>query len=177
MKAMTNLDSILKSRSITLPTKVHIVKVTVSPVVMYGCELDHKEGWTPKNLCFQTVMLEKILESPLDSKEIKLVNPKGNQLWTFIGRTDAEAEAPKLWPPNAKSWLIGKELGAGKDWGQAEDGIVGWDHLLNRHEFEQTLGESEGQGSLECCSPWYHRVGYNLVIKQQQQNYLILEHI
>ena len=103
-------------------------------------------------------MLEKILESPLDSKEVKPVNPKGNQLWIFIGRTDAEA--PKLWPPNVKSWLIGKDPGAGKDWGQAEDGL-----------------ESEGQGSLECCSPWYHRVGHNLVTKQQQKNRLILEHI
>ena len=95
-KAMTNLDSILKSRDITLPTKVHLVKAMVFPVVMYGCELDYKESWEPKNWCFWTLVLEKTLESHLDSKEIQLVHPKGNQSWIFIGRTDAEAEAPIL---------------------------------------------------------------------------------
>ena len=102
-KAMTNLDSILKSRDITLPTKVCIVKATVFPVVMYKCE-----SWTVKKTecwCFQTVVLEETLDSPLDCKEIKPVNPKGNQLWLFIGRTDAEAEAPILRPPDAKSWF------------------------------------------------------------------------
>ena len=90
---MTNLDSILKSRDITLPTKVHLVKAMVFPVVTYGCELDYNKSWAPKNWCFSTVVLEKTLESPLDSKEIQLVNPKGNQPWIFIGRTDAEAES------------------------------------------------------------------------------------
>ena len=104
-------------------------------------------------------MLEKTLESPLECKEVKLVNPKGNQLWIFIGRTGAEAEAPILWPPDEKSWLTGKDPGAGKDWGQeekgaAEDEMVGWHHWLNAHEFEQALGDSEGQGSLACCSSW-----------------------
>ena len=110
---MTNLDSISKNRDITLPTKVLIVKA------VYG-ELDHKEVWVPKNWCFQIVGLEKTLESPLDCKEIQLVNPKGNQSWIFIGRTDTEVEAPIIWPPDVKSWLIGKNRDAGKDWGQKE---------------------------------------------------------
>ena len=156
---MTNLDSILKSRDIILPTKLCLVKAMVFPVVMCGCELDLKESWVPKNRCFQTVMLEKTLESPLDYKEIKPVNLKGNQSWIFTGRTDAEAEAPVLWPPDAKSQPIGKDPDAGKDWGQEEKGMtedemVGWHHRLNGHEFEQALGDSEGQGSLACCSTW-----------------------
>ena len=118
-------------------------------------ELDHKEGWMSKNWCFWTVVLEQTLESPLDSKEIKPFNPKGNQSWIFIGRTDAEAEALILWPPDAKSWLILKDPDAGKDWGQkkgaTEDEMTGWHHWLNGHEFEQTLGDTEGQGSLACC--------------------------
>jgi len=122
-------------------------------------ELDHKEGWALKNQCFWTEVLEKTLESPLDSKEIKLINPKGNQSWIFIGRSDAETEAPTLWPPDVKSWLIGKVPDAGKDWGQKEkrtieDKMVGWHHLLNGHEFEQTPWASERQGSLACCRPW-----------------------
>ena len=105
-KAMTNLDNILKSRDIILLTKVHIVKVLIFLVVMYTCEnWTVKEGWAPKTWCFQTVVLDKTLESPLDCKEIKIVNPKKNQPWIFIGRTDAEAEAPVLWPPDAKSRL------------------------------------------------------------------------
>ena len=116
-KAMTKLDSILKSRDITFLTKVCIVKTMVFPVVMYGCKLDYKEGWAPKNSWyFWTVVLEKTLESPLDGKEIQPVNPKGGQSWVFIGRTDAEAEAPILWPPDSKSRLIGKDPDAGKDW-------------------------------------------------------------
>jgi len=106
-KSMTNLHRILKSKDITLPTKVHLVKAMVFPGVMYGCELDYKESWAPKNWCFWTVVLEKTLESPLDCKEIKVVNPKRNQSWIFIGGTDAEAETPILWPPNGKNWLIG----------------------------------------------------------------------
>ena len=108
---------------------------------------------------FWTVILEKTLESLLDCKEIKPANPKGNQHWIFIGRTDAEAEAPVLGPPDAKSWLIGKDPEAGKDWGQQEKGttedeMVGWHHRLNGHKFEQALGASDRQGSLTCCSPW-----------------------
>ena len=107
-------------------------------------------------------MLEKTLEGPLDSKEIKLVIPKGNQPWMFIGRTDAETEASILWLPDVKSWLIGKSPKVRKDWGQEEKGVtedemVGWHHRLNGHEFEQTLGENEGEGGLECCSPWGHK--------------------
>ena len=151
-----NLDSILKSRDITLPTKVHLVKAIVFPVG----ELDHKEVWAPKNWCFWIVMLEKTLESLLDSKEIKPVNPKGNQLWIHIGTTDAEAEAPILWPPDAKSWLTRKDPDSGKDWrqeenGMTEDEMVGpWHHRLDGHEFEQALGVGDGQGGLVCCSPW-----------------------
>ena len=126
-------------------------------------ELDHKEGWALKNWCFWIVVLEKTLECPLGSKEIKPVNPKGNQARIFIGRTDAEAEALILWPPtDVKSWLIGKDSDAGKDWGQEEKGttedeMVRWHHQLNGYEFEQTPGDSEGQGSLACCSPWDHK--------------------
>jgi len=124
-------------------------------------ELDYKESWAPKNWCLWTVALEKTLESPLDCKEIKPVNPKGNQPWIFIGRTDAEAETLILWLPDVKNWLIGKELDAGKDWRQEkkrmiEDEMVEWYHWLDEHEFEQVLGVGEGQGSLACCSPWGH---------------------
>ena len=125
-------------------------------------ELDHKEERVPKNRCFWTVVLEKTLESPLDCKEIKPVNPKGDQSWIFIERTDAEAEAPILWPPDAKSWLTGKDPDAGKDWGQKEQGttedeMVGWHHQLDGHEFEQAPGDGEGQESLACCSPRGHK--------------------
>ena len=123
-------------------------------------ELDHKEGWALKNWCFQTVVLEKILHSPLDSKEIKPVNVKGNRSWIFIGRT--EAEVPILQPPDEKSWLIGKNPDAGKDWrqeekGTTEDEMVGWYHLLNGHKFQQAPQDGEEQGSLECYSPWGHK--------------------
>ena len=121
-------------------------------------ELNHKESWVLKNWCFR-IVLEKTLESPLDNKEIKLVNPKGNQSWIFIGKTDAEAETPILWTPDAKNWLLGKDPDAGKDWrqeekGMTEDEMVGWHHWLDGHEFEQALGVGDGQGGLECCSPW-----------------------
>ena len=133
-------------------------------------ELDHKEGWELKNWCFPTVVLEKILESPLDCKEIKSVNFKGNQAWIFIGRTDAEA--PILWPPDAKSQLVGKDPDAGKDWRQeekvmTEDEVVGWHHRLDGHEFEQPLGDGEGQESLACCSPWGRRVRHDWATEQQ----------
>ena len=116
-KVMTNLDSILKSRDITLPTNVHLVKAMVFPVVMYG-----SESWTIKNWCFWTVVLEKTLESPLDCKEIQPVHPKGDQSLVFIGKSDVEAETPILWPPDVKSWLIGKDPDAGKDWGRRKRG-------------------------------------------------------
>ena len=111
-------------------------------------ELDHKEGWAPKNWWFWIMVLKKTPESPLDCKEIKSVNPKQNQLWIFIGRADAEAEAPILWTPDAKSQLIGKDPDAGKDWRQeekwvTEDEMAGWHHWLNGHEYEQTPGDSE----------------------------------
>ena len=138
---MTNTDSILKSRDITLQTKLHLVKAMVSP---YGhvwmWKLDSKESWALKNWCFLTVVLEKTLESPLDCKEIQPVGPKGDQSWVFIGRTDVEAETPILWPPDVKSWLIWKDPDAGKDWGQEEKGMtedemVKWHHQLNGHGF------------------------------------------
>ena len=121
-------------------------------------ELDHKESWVPKNWCFGIVVLEKSLQSPLDCKEIKPVHPKGNQSWIFTGRTDAEAEAPILWPRDVKNWLTGKDPDAGKDWrweekGMTEDEMIGWHHWLNGHEFEQALGVGDGQGGLACCSP------------------------
>ena len=120
-KVTINLNSILKSRDIILPTKVQLAKAMVFPVVMYG-ELDCEESLVPKNWCFWTVVLEKTLESPLDCKDIQPVHPKGNQSWICIGKTDAEAETPILWPPDVKSWLIGKDLDAWKDWRQEEKG-------------------------------------------------------
>ena len=155
-KTMTNLDSILKSRDITLPTKVHIVKAMVFPEVMYRCE-----RWTIKKAKHQRINAFKMcaeedlsLESPLDSKEIKPVNPEGNQPWIFIARTDAETQI--LWPHDVKSWLIGKDHDAGKDWRQEEEvtenEMVGWYHWLNGHEFEQTQGNGERQRSLAYCS-------------------------
>ena len=122
-------------------------------------ELDYKESWALKNWCFLTVVLKKTLESPLDCKEIKSVNSKGNQSWIFIGRTDAKAETPILWPPDAKNWLLGKDPDAGKDWrqeekGTTEDEMFGWHHRLDGHEFEQAPGVGDGQGSLAWCSLW-----------------------
>ena len=120
-----------------------------------------EEGWAPKNWCFPTMVLEKTLERPLDWKEIKSFNPKGNQPWIFIGMTDAKAKAPILWPPDEKNWLTGKDPGAGKarrkeEKGTTEDEMVGWHHWLNGHESEQAPGDGEGQGGLACCSPWGH---------------------
>ena len=125
-------------------------------------KVDCKESWVPKNWYFWIVVLKKTLESPLDCKEIQPVNLKGNQSWTFIGRTDTEAEAPILWPLDAKNWLLGIYPDAGKDWrqeekGTTEDEMVGWYHWLNGHEFEQVPGVGEGQGSLACFSPYSHK--------------------
>ena len=121
---------------------------------------DCKESWAPKNCCFWTVVLEKTLESPLNCKEVQPVNSKENQSWIFIARTDTEA--PILWPPDAKNWLIRKDPDAGKDWrqeekGTTEDEMVGWHHQLNGCEFEQAPGVGDGQGSLVCYSPWVHK--------------------
>ena len=122
-------------------------------------ELDCEEGWMLKNWCFCTVVLEKTLESPLDCKEIQPVHPKGDQSWVFIGRTDAEAETPILWPPHDKSWLIGKDSDARRDWGQEEKGttedeMAGWHHWLSGNEFEWTPGVGDGQGGVACCDSW-----------------------
>ena len=140
-KVMTNLDSILKGIDITLSTEVHLVKAMIFPVVIYRCE-----SWTVKKAKYWRINAFELwcwtwLESPLDCKEIQPVCPKRNQSWISIGRTDAEAETPILWPPHAKSWLIGKDPDTGKDWrqeerGATEDEMVGWHHWLNGHEFE-----------------------------------------
>ena len=150
----------IKKQSVTLPTKTCIVKAMVFPVVMCKCE----SGTIKKSKCQRINAFElwcwRRLLSLLDNMEIKPASPKENQSWTFIGRTDTEAEAPMLWPSVVKSRLIGKDPDAGKDWwqeekGTTEDEMVGWHHQCNRQESEQnTLGDSEGQGSLECCSPW-----------------------
>ena len=121
-------------------------------------ELDYKESWAAKNWCFWTMVLEKTLESPLEFKEIQPVHPK-DQSWVFFGRTDAEAETPILWPPDAKSWLVWKDPDAGKDWkweekGKTEDEMVGWYHWLNGHEFGWTPGVGDGQGGLVWCDSW-----------------------
>ena len=125
-------------------------------------QLDSKESWALKNWCFWSVVLEKTLESPMDCKEIKSANPKGNQPWIFIWRTDVKAEALTLWPLDVKSWLVRKDPDAGNDWGQeekraTEDEMVGWHHWLNGHDFEQPLGYGDGQGGLACYSPWHYK--------------------
>ena len=123
-------------------------------------ELDDKEGWALKIWCFRTVVLEKTLENPLDSKEIRVARPKQYKPWICIGKTDAEA--PILWPPDVNSQFTRKDLDAEKDWmqgekGMTEDEMVGWYHWLNEHEFKQTPGDGEGQGGLACCNSWSHR--------------------
>ena len=127
----------------------------------------YKESWPQKNWCFWTVVLEKIPESPLDCKEIQPVHPKADKSWVFLGRTDAEAETPILWPPDVKNKLTGKDPDGGTDWrqekGMTEDEIVGWHHRLNGHEFEQASGVGDGQGGLAYCSPWGRRVGHDWV--------------
>ena len=174
---MTNPDSVLKSRDITLLTNVQIVKAMIFPVVVYGWELHHTEGWTLKNWCFQTVVLEKILKSPLDSKEVKPDNPKGNQPWIFIGRTDAEAEAPILWPPDAKSWLTGNNSDAGKDWGQKEVD-QGWHNCWMASPIQWTWvwanSRRQWRTGKTCVlqSMGSQRVVFNWVTEQQQQSKL-----
>ena len=125
-------------------------------------ELDCEESWALKNWCFWTVVLEKTLQSPLDCKEIQPVHSKGDQSWVFFGRNDAKAKTPVLWPPPAKSLLIGKDSDAGRDWrqeekGTTEDEMAGWHHWLNEHESEWTPGDGDGQGSLACYNSWGHK--------------------
>ena len=131
-------------------------------------KVDCEESWAMKNWCFWTVVLEKTLESPLDCKKIQPVHSKGDQSWVFFGRNDAKAEAPILWPPHAKSWLIGKDSDAGRDWGQEEKGttedeMTGWHHQLYGLECEWTAGVGDGQGGLACCNSWRHRVWHEWV--------------
>ena len=172
-KIMTNLDSVLKSRDITLPAKVCIVKAMVFPVVMYGCE-----SWTVKKAA-KELMLSYCgagEDSSLGLQGTKPVNPKGNQPWIFIGRNDVKAEAPILWSPDSKSWLIGKDPDAGKDWRQeekekTEDEKFGWHHRLNGPEFEQALGVGDEQRSVACCSPWGCK---ELEMNEQLKNNYIL---
>ena len=158
-KVMTNLDSILKSRDITLSAKVRLVKAMVFPVVMYGCE-----SWTIKKAecqridAFELWCWRRLLRVPWTAR-IQQVHPKGDQSWVFIGRTDVEAETPILWPPDVKNWLIGKNLDAGKDWGQGEKGttedeMVGWHHQLSGHGCGWTPGVGDGQRGLACCGSW-----------------------
>ena len=156
---MTNLDSILKNQRHFFANKglsSQCYGFSRSHVWMW--EFDYKKSWTLKNWCFWTVVLEKTLESPMDCKEIKPVNLKGNQPWILIGKTDAEVETSILWTPDGKNWLFVKDPDAGKDWRQEKwmtvDEIFWWHHQLNGHEFEQALGVGDGQGSLACCSPW-----------------------
>ena len=159
-ETMSNLDSVLKSRDITLPKKC-----PSSQGYGFSCghvwlwELDCEEGWVPKNWCFWTVVLEKTLESPLDGKEIQPVHSEGDQPWDFFGGNDAKAETPVLWAPHAKSWLIGKDSDAGRDWGQekkgtTEDKMAGWHHWLDGRESECTPGVGDGWGGLACCDSW-----------------------
>ena len=168
-KVVTNIDSILKSRDITLPRKVSLVKALFfSSSQVWMWELDYKESWVPRNWCFWTVELEKTLESLLDCKEIQSVNPKGNQSWIFIGRIEAEAEAPILWPPDVKSQLIRKDPDTGKDWRQekamTEDEMVGWHHQLK--DFEQASGVGEGQNPAVLQSMGLQRVGNDWATEQ-----------
>ena len=162
---MTNLDSIFKSRDITLLTKLHLVKAMVFPVVMYGCE-----SWTVKNAerwrtdGFELWCWRRLLRVPWTPRRSNqsILHPKGDQSWVFIGRTDVEAETPILWSPSAKNWLIWKDPDAGKDWGlkekgMTEDEMVGWHHRLNGHGFGWILVVDDGQGGLVCCDSWGHK--------------------
>ena len=156
---MNNQDNILKSRDITLLTKIHIVKAMVFSVVMYECESWTWKKTAPKNWCSRTVVLEKTLESPLDCKEIKLVNRKRKQSWIFTGRTGAEVDALKFWSPDVKSQFIRKDLDTGKDWRQKEkasgDEMVGSHHQLNGHEFSKLW---EMMADWEACHAAVHGV-------------------
>ena len=160
---MTNLESILKKQRHYFANKgLSSQGYGFSSGHVWMWELDCGEGWVLKNWCFWTMVLEKTLESPLDCKEIQPVHSKGEQSWVFIGRSDAIAETPILWPPDAKSWLIGKDPDAGQDWkweekGTTEDVMVRWHYQLNEHEFGWTLGVGDGQGGLAHWGSWGHK--------------------
>ena len=156
---MTNLDSIFKSRDITWPTKVPLAKATSFPVVIYGCE-----SWMVKKAecgridAFELWCWRRLLRVPWTARRSNQ-SIKEDQAWVFFGRTDAKAETPILWPPHVKSWLIGKDSDAGRDWGQeeketTEDEVAGWHHWLDGYEFEWTPGVGDGQGGLVCCDSW-----------------------
>ena len=157
---MTNLDSIVKKQTDYFANKgPSCQSCGFSSGHVWMWELDCEESWAPKNWCFWTMVLEKTLESPLDCKEIQPVHPKGNQSWIFLWRTDAEAEAPILWPPDVKNRIIWKDPDAGKVWrweekGMIEHEMVGWHHRFDGHDCEQTLGVGWWTGKLACCSPW-----------------------
>ena len=158
---MTNIDSILKSRDITLQQSPSIQGYGFSSGHVLMWVLDCEESWVLKNWCFWTVVLEKTLESPMDCKQIQPVHFSGDQSWVFFGRTDAKAETPVLWPPPGKSWLIGKDSDAVRVWGQEEKGrtkdeMPGWHHRLNGHEFVWTPGVFDGQEGLACFNSWGH---------------------
>ena len=158
-KVMTNLDSIFKSRDYFANKGSSSQGYGFSSGHVWMWELDCEEGWAPKNWWFWTVVLEKTLESSLDCKEIQPVHSEGDQPWDFFGWKDANAETPVLWPPHAKSWLIGKDSDSGRDWGQEEKGttedeMAGWHHWLSGRESEWTLGVGDGQGGLACCNSW-----------------------
>ena len=170
-QAMTNLDCIKKQRHHFTNKGLFCQCYDFPNSHVWLWELDHKEGWVPKNWCFWTVVLEKTLESPLDCKDIKPVHPKGNQPWIFIGRTGAKAEPPILWPPDAKNWLMGKDPDAGRDWGEEEKGKRrGWDGwMASRTQWTWvwvTPWVRDGQGGLSCCSSWGRRVVHNWVTEQ-----------
>ena len=181
---MTNLDSILKSRDITLLTKVRIVKAMVFPVVISGCE-----SWTIKKAehwridAFELWCWRRLLRVPWTARRsnqsiLMEINPSVNQSWIFIAKIDAGAEAPILWLPDVKSRLIGKDPDAGKDWrqeekGTTEDEMVEWHHWLDGNEFEPTPGDSEGPESLVCCNPWGHRVRHNWVTELTDGVYIV----
>ena len=161
-KVMTNLDSILKSRDYFANKGLSSQGYGFSSSHVWIWELDCEESWVGKNWCFWTVVLEKTLESPLDCKEIQPAHSKGDQSGDFFGRNDAKAETPILWPPHAKSWLIGKDSDAGRDWwqeekGMTEDEMAGWHHRLDGREFEWTPRVGDGPGGLVCCDSWGHK--------------------
>ena len=161
LKRLSSSSSRVLNRDITSLTKAHLVKAMVFPVAMYGCESCIIKKAECRRIDAFELLCWRRLESPLDHKKIKSVNPKGDYSWIFIGRSDAEAEAPVLWPPDAKNWLIRKTLIVGKIEGRSrrgrQDEMVGWHHQLDGHEFEQALGAGDGWGSLACCSPWGHK--------------------
>ena len=163
---MTNLDSIFKSRDITLPTKVRLVKAMVFPVVMYGCESRTVKKAEHRRIdAFELWCWRRLLGVPWTARRCNqsILKEINDQSWNFFGRNDAEAETPVLWPPHEKSWLIGKDSDAGRDWGQeekrtAEDEMAGWHHWLDGRESVWTLGVGDGQGGLACCDSWGHKV-------------------